>query len=119
MEGNKLTSIVIPDTVTSIEKDAFALTKNLTKFKYLGTTAITENIFGDNKNVVVTVTDNYSSDSFARIKVKDDNKDGLSPGAIAGIVIAVLVVVAAVVIVVVLIIKKKKKSIEAATSDIY
>ena len=106
-EKTGLVSVVIPANVTTIRKDCFKDCKSLREVEYKGTTKISEDIFSGS-NPTIRVPETYPSKDFGGDTVSEGGKNnGLSGGAIAGIVIAVLVVVAVIIVIVVLVMKRR------------
>lgn len=103
-QGTALKNIVVPASVTSIGDNCFNGCKSLENLEYLGTSEITNNIFG-NSSPSVKVPETYPGKGFGGKPLNPDN--GLSGGAIAGIVIAVLVVVSVTIVLIVLGVKGK------------
>ena len=95
-QGTAIKTIVVPATVTSIGDNCFKGCKDLKTFEYQGTTEIKNDIFSD-ANPSIKVPDNYPGKDFGGKPINDDEPSKLGPGAIAGIVIAVLVVVGVIV----------------------
>ena len=97
--------------MTSIGDNCFNNCKSLENLDYQGTTEIKNNIFG-NSSPSVKVPESYPSKDFGGKPLNPSN--GLSGGAIAGIVIAVLVVVSVTIVLIVLGVKGKLNCKKAA-----
>ena len=113
-ENNKLEKVELPETVTSIEKSAFAQSKNLKELTYLGKTEIKDELFAKDQQVTVKVSEEYPGSTFGGVSVETINGNPDEPksntGLIVGCTIAGVVVVVAIIVVVVVVIRKKKVS---------
>ena len=110
--NNKLQNIELPETVTSIEKSAFAQSKDLKELTYHGKTEFKEPLFAEGQTVTVKVSDEYPGKSFGgtEVTVTKPEEPKNNTGLIVGVTIAaVVVVVVAIIVVVVVVIKRKKK----------